>query len=280
MSDIFAGQPSDAALLAEIYDLEHDEVKEDLVFYREMVARGRGPVVDLGCGSGRLFRSFLAGGATRILGIDGSAPLLERAAARVAGDPVLRAAAESGRIELQRGDVRMVERRDRFALAILAGVLSHLDGPEEALRALDRAARLLTPRGKLILDGVGPGGLPHHDLPLSIDWRKQLRGREVVRRSQLVRHEAPEGMRVLFSTIVDAPQADGTISRLPASFRLWYPSPEGLERLVNEVGLEVEATFGSHDLEPLGRESERCIVVARRAARARKRTIVRSGDGG
>jgi len=279
MSDIFAGQPSDAALLAEIYDLEHDEVTEDLVFYREMVARRRGPVADLGCGSGRLFRSFLAGGATRILGVDGSGPLVERAAERVASDPALRAASADGRIELQRADVRLVERRDRFAVVVMAGVLSHLDGPEEALRALDRAARLLTRRGRLIVDGVGPGGLPSHDLPLSVDWRKQLHGREVVRRSELVRHEAPEGLRVLFSTIVDLPQPDGTISRLPASYRLWYPSPEGMERLVGEVGLEVEATFGSHDLEPLDRDSERCIVVARRAASGAERTALRSGDG-
>ena len=279
MSDIFAGQPSDAGLLAEIYDLEHDEIKEDLVFYREMAARGRGPVVDLGCGSGRLFGPLLAGGATKILGIDGSAALLERAAARLAAEPMLRRAADAGRVELLRTDVRIVERPERYALAILAGVLSHLDGPEEALRALDHAARLLVAGGKLIVDGLGPGGLPSRDLPLSIDWRKNRGGREVVRRSELVRHEAPEGMRVLFSTIVDVRQPDGTISRLPASYRLWYPSPDGLERLVGEAGLEVEATFGSHDLDPLDRDSERCIVVARHAARARRRTTVRSRDG-
>jgi SAM-dependent methyltransferase len=278
MSDIFAGQPSDAALLAEIYDLEHDEVTQDLVFYREMVARWRGAVADLGCGSGRLFRPFLAGGATRILGVDGSAALLERAAERLAADPSLRAATEDARIELLRADVRLLERRDRFGVAVLAGVLSHLDGPEEALRALDRAARLLTHAGRLIVDGVGPAGLPTHDLPLSVDWRKQLHGRDVVRRSELMRHEAPEGLRVLFSTIVDVRQPDGTISRLPASYRLWYPSPEGLEQLLGDVGLEVEATFGSHDLEPLDRESERCIVVAHRAARARTQTTMRSGD--
>ncbi|MDQ2934842.1 MAG: class I SAM-dependent methyltransferase [Chloroflexota bacterium] len=278
MSDIFASQPSDAALLAEIYDLEHDEVTEDLVFYREMVARSRGAVADLGCGSGRLFAPFLAGGATRILGVDGSAALLERAAERLARDPSLRGAAEDARIELLRADVRLVKRRDRFAVAVLAGVLSHLNGPEEALRALDRAARLLTPAGRLIVDGVGPGGLPTHDLPLSIDWRKRLHGRDVVRRSELVRHEAPEGLRVLFSTIVDVRRVDGTISRLPASYRLWYPSPEGLEQLLGDVGLEVEATFGSHDLEALDHDSERCIVVAHRAAQARTQTIVRSGD--
>ena len=160
MSDIFAGQPSDAGPLAEIYDLEHDEIKEDLVFYREMAARARGPVADLGCGSGRLFGPLLAGGATKILGVDGSASLLERAAKRLVAEPTLRRAADEGRIELLRADVRIVERPDRYALAILAGVLSHLDGPEEALRALDHAARLLVAGGRLIMDGLGPGGLP------------------------------------------------------------------------------------------------------------------------
>ena len=45
--DIFAGQPSDADLLAELYDLEHDAVVEDLIFYREQTRRsgerGAGP---------------------------------------------------------------------------------------------------------------------------------------------------------------------------------------------------------------------------------------------
>ncbi|MGH2401253.1 MAG: class I SAM-dependent methyltransferase, partial [Candidatus Limnocylindria bacterium] len=99
LSDILAGQPTDAALLAEIYDLEHDEIDEDLGFYREIARRHPGPVIDLGCGSGRLFRPLLAGGATRIVGIDGSPPLLERAAARVEADDRLRAERDAGRIE-------------------------------------------------------------------------------------------------------------------------------------------------------------------------------------
>jgi hypothetical protein len=79
-----------------------------------------------------------------------------------------------------------------------------------------------------------------------------------------VRREAPEGLRVLFSTIVDEVRADGTIARLPASFRLWYPSPTQVIDLAETAGLGVEMTYGSHDLEPLGDESARCIMVARR----------------
>ncbi len=65
LSDILAGHGSDEALLAELYDLEHDAVTEDLAFYREWARRTHGATIDLGCGSGRLFADLLRGGATK-----------------------------------------------------------------------------------------------------------------------------------------------------------------------------------------------------------------------
>lgn len=251
-------------MLAELYDLEHDEISEDLVFYREWAGRQSGGTIDLGCGSGRLFGVLLEAGTERIVGIDGSPALLDRARSRIEADERLRTARDAGAIELAVADVRSIRRQDRFGLAILAGVLAHLDGPEDALRALDSARRLLERDGVLIVDMLGPGALPPHDLPLSVDWEKVDGDRRVVRRSQLTRHEAPEGMRVDYRTLTDRIEADGTIARLPASFRLWYPSPGGLIGLAEEAELVVEAAFGSHDLDPLEDESERCIVVLRR----------------
>jgi len=134
------------------------------------------------------------------------------------------------------------------------------------MRALDAARRLLEPNGMLIVDLLGPGAMPPHDLPLSRDWERQMGDRQVVRRSQLVRTESPEGLRVDYATLTDLVGADGTIARLPASFRLWYPSPGALIGLAEEAELAVEATFGSHDLDPLDDGSERCIMVMRRAA--------------
>ena len=266
LSDILAGQAVDEAVLAELYDLEHDEISEDLVFYGHWAGRQHGATIDLGCGSGRLFHALLDGGAEGIVGVDGSPALLERAATRIDADERLRTAREEGRIELAVGDVRTIRRPDRFGLAILAGVLAHLDGPEDALRALDSARRLLEPEGVLIVDMLGPGALPPHDLPLSVDWDRAVGTRRVVRRSQLTRHEAPEGMRVDYRTLTDRIEADGTIARFPASFRLWYPSPGGLIGLAEEAELVVEAAFGSHDLDPLEDESERCVIVLRRSS--------------
>ena len=263
LSDILGGQPADASLLAEIYDLEHDAIDEDLAFYRQLARRHPGPVLDLGCGSGRLFAPLLAGGATRVVGIDGSPSLLERAEARIAANPQLAAALAEGRIELVEGDVRTVRRGDHFKLAVMAGVIAHLDGPEDALRALVRARWLLAKGGVLVLDTLGPGGLPGRDLPLSVDWERSEGGRRMVRRSRLERRETPEGLRVDYATLTDVVRADGTIARLPASWRLWYPSPAALVALADEAELAVESVFGSHDLDPLNEESERCIVIAR-----------------
>lgn len=54
----------------------------------ELVRRsGGGRVIDAGCGSGASIRALLAAGATRILGVDASAGMLERARAKVRPDP-------------------------------------------------------------------------------------------------------------------------------------------------------------------------------------------------
>ncbi|MEO8252386.1 MAG: class I SAM-dependent methyltransferase [Chloroflexota bacterium] len=263
-ADIFASQPGDEDQLAELYDLEHDEMVADQPFYREMARRTSGRVLDLGCGSGRLFTALLEGGSSRVLGIDASGALLRRAEARIAGEPHLAEAAHDGRLALLRGDVRALSTlnvSERFDLAVAVGVVPHLDGPEDVLRLLGGVRSLLAAGGRLVLDDIGPAEMPVRDLPLSVDWRRQLHGREVVRRSQLTRREAPEGLHVAFSTIADAVQPDGTIARLPASHKLWYPSPEALAVLVAQAGMVVELSYGSHDLDPLDRESGRRIYV-------------------
>jgi len=263
-SDIFAGQPTDPELLAELYDLEHDAVVDDAPFVREMAHRAPGAVLDLGCGSGRLFAPLAEGGATRIVGVDGSAALLRRAELRIAADARLAGMAAAGAIDLVHGDVRALgglALGGPFSLVLAVGVVPHMDGPEDALRVLSGVRRLLTASGRLVLDDIGPGEMPVRDLPLSVDWRRSIGGREVVRRSSLISRVAPEGLRVAFSTMVDATQADGTIARLPASYRLWYPFPDALAAQVSRAGMTVEMSYGSHDLEPLGPESERRIFL-------------------
>ncbi len=202
------------------------------------------------------------------MGIDGSPALLERAAARIEADEVLRAASARGRIALAPGDVRTVLAPG----AVLARRPRRRDRRISTARrtrsaSLSAAGRQLAPDGVLIVDQLGPGALPVDDLPLSLDWERRLGDRRVVRRSRLDRRMAPEGMRVEYSTLTDVVEADGTITRLPAGFRLWYPSSEVTVALAGEANLGVVAAFGSHDLQPLDDRSERCIIVLGRPSR-------------
>ncbi|HET7685649.1 MAG TPA: class I SAM-dependent methyltransferase [Candidatus Limnocylindria bacterium] len=269
MSDIFAGQAAEPERLAELYDLEHDELRDDLDFWRELARRHPGPTLDAGCGSGRLFAALLAGGASPLVGVDGSADLLTRAERRIAADPRLAAAAAAGRLRVLHGDVRAlgatIPPRTAFGLVVIAGVVPHLEGPEEGVQLLEGAEGVLAPGGRIVVDTLGPAELPQRDLPLSVDWERDTPDGHVVRRSQLTRREAPDGLHVAYATITDTVQADGTIARLPASFRLWYPSGTALVGIVEAAGLTVELTWGSYELDPFDPlDSERHIVVARR----------------
>lgn len=267
LTDIFGNQPGDTERLAELYDLEHEDQTDDLVFYREFARRARGAILDLGCGSGRLLSALLDGGArARVVGVDGSAALLARAEHRIAADDRLRAARETGRLVLLAGDVRDIPVRGRFSLIVAVGVVPHLSGAADAERMLRSIRRKLSDRGRAILDLPGPAGLPEADLPLAVDWVRQYGDVTVTRKSRLtVSRDSDGGVRVLLATISELEEPDGTIARLPAAFPLWYPSRCVLERLVAQVGLAVAAVYGSHELEPFTEDSERLIIVASRA---------------
>src|SRR5687767_2032444 len=64
--------------IAEFYDLEHDDFRDDIPFYLNSIAVVGDPVLELGCGTGRLLRA-IADAGFRVTGIDRSEPMLERA---------------------------------------------------------------------------------------------------------------------------------------------------------------------------------------------------------
>src|SRR5919201_1392064 len=68
---------------APFYDWENARTvgRRDVPFWRRLALAARGPVLELGCGTGRVTLP-LARAGVRIVGIDRSAPMLERARAR------------------------------------------------------------------------------------------------------------------------------------------------------------------------------------------------------
>ena len=107
-----ARSPFDDPLL---YDWEYRRRRDDVRFYRTLAGERGGPVLDLGCGTGRLMIPLLRDGHA-VVGVDRARPMLTRAAARVAR---LRAGLRR-RALLVRGDLRALpftKRRFSFAVA-------------------------------------------------------------------------------------------------------------------------------------------------------------------
>ena len=96
--------------------------------------------VDLGCGTGEVLERMLPV-AGEVIGVDGSARMLDRARHRFVGENV--------RVSLRIGDLEHLPLRDGEADFISINmVLHHLFSPEAAL---DEARRVLRTKGRLVL---------------------------------------------------------------------------------------------------------------------------------
>ncbi|TPG46808.1 class I SAM-dependent methyltransferase [Rhodanobacter glycinis] len=107
-------------------------------------------VLDVGCGSGRYMLHALRRGAARVIGVDLSPPMLERAGAELA---TCQADAE---VDLVQGSLAALPVPDaRANLTICALVVGHLENLEQSLAELRRVTR---PGGTLLCSDVHPIG--------------------------------------------------------------------------------------------------------------------------
>src|SRR5689334_4209941 len=102
-------QHSVEEVVARYYDLEHDPLGADVALYCELArASGGGPVLELGCGTGRVLAGLVRSGHAAV-GVDLAPPMLARAEER------LRAIDPAGeRWRLVAADARDLALAERF----------------------------------------------------------------------------------------------------------------------------------------------------------------------
>ncbi|WP_330266193.1 class I SAM-dependent methyltransferase [Streptomyces griseorubiginosus] len=104
-------------------------------------------VLDVGCGAGHYIAELRARGAAEVVGVEGSATLLDHARDRTGADPA---------VTLHRHDLEeplAFLPDDSFDLCVVALVHHHLDARRELLAELHRVLR---PGGTLLLSTVHP----------------------------------------------------------------------------------------------------------------------------
>lgn len=216
------------------HDLECGAYDGDLELWRELAAAADGPILDLGCGTGRVAH-HLASRGHELRGLDLDPEL--------AGTFNERAARAGLTARASVGDARDFELEERFGLVMAPmQLLQVLDGREERIALLIAAARHLRPGARIaaaVVDGMPPELVEEAPPPLP-DAREQ------------------EGW--LYSSLpLDAGLAEGTIvvRRLRQSV-----SPGGaMSETIDETPLrlltiaELEAEARKAGLEPAGRRA-------------------------
>ena len=247
------------ALLPELYDLEHAEFAGDVDLYLRLADVVGDPVLELGCGTGRVLLPLAAAGH-RVTGIDRSAPMLNRAR---------RALHESdfpNRVTLTEGLMSEADQAPGgpFGLVIFSlNGLMHLSTNAEQRAALASARQALDPRGMLVIDALSP----NPDLLATFDgrvqhegsWRK-ADGTTIDRFS--TRTHSPAEQRIDTVLWYDLIDAAGRIKRVRSGFPMRYVVPSELELLLEVTGFVEWRMYGSYDLDPYDDGSDRLIVTA------------------
>lgn len=129
---------------ADLYDHQYDVYRDDLHHYARVGEQARGPVLEIGSGTGRV-TTFLARRGVDITGLEPSARMIERAQDRAQRDGLT--------VKYVQGDARTFSLDQRFDTVIAPfNALMHLYTPNEQLQAMQTIHAHLQPGGHFTFD--------------------------------------------------------------------------------------------------------------------------------
>jgi SAM-dependent methyltransferase len=247
------------AAIAEFYDLEHDDFEDDLGFYLNMAMMAGGPVLELGCGSGRILKPLLAAGL-KVTGLDSSEVMLGRAEAR------LRSKRERAGLTL---DKRSMAAADHvpggpFGVVVLGlNGLLHATTSSEERALLKSACAALRQGGQLLLDVVNPATLRDFNGEVLHEgsWVMESGSRVDKFSSRQVSFSTQELDVALW---YDVTSPDGSIRRIHSGFTQRFVHRSELELMLEMAGFSSWTVYGGYELDPFEDNSDRIVIAAER----------------
>jgi SAM-dependent methyltransferase len=240
---------------ARLFDAQYADYDQDLPLWSALAQQCGSPILELGCGTGRVLLS-LARSGYEIFGLDSNPAMLDLAAAKV--DPDL-----AGLITLRRDDLREFSLPQRFRLAIAPlNVLAELD-PEDFMSALAAIRQHLQPGGMLAMDLPNPAQSlldpDDEDEPLDcfID-PESGHSIQVSARQRLL----GEGTTVEVDWFYDELLPDGIVSRHQVETTYHLRDHETLRRLLFKSGFDDVSLYGDYELGAFADSSTRMIATA------------------
>jgi SAM-dependent methyltransferase len=255
------------AFVADLYDhvtLYRD--RPDVRFYVDAAAAAGSPVLELGCGTGRVLIPVARAGGVDIVGLDLSSDMLAVCRQQLQEEPD----AVRSRVRLVEGDMRDFDLGAQFRIAIIPfRPFQHLLTVEDQLSCLSCIRRHLVEDGTLILDLFNPSldFLVNRPVGEELDEEPAFTtpdGKTVVRRHKTVAVDRFQQVGD-YELIYYVTHPDGRRERLVQAFQMRYLFRFEAEHLLARARFTLEHVYADYDKNPYGTTYPgELLMVARR----------------
>jgi SAM-dependent methyltransferase len=241
------------AVVAEFYDhaVPYRD-RKDVNFFVEIAREANGPVLEVGCGTGRVLIPTARAGV-EIVGLDASASMLSFCREKLLQEPE----EVQARVEIVWADMREFDLGREFALVTTPfRPFQHLTSVKGQIACLACVHRHLANGGRLVLDIFNPDLSRLIDEQYLNEWEEEPEvkmpdGRTMIRKARVV-------WRDLFSQVQEVELAhhvkypDGREEAIAQRFPLRYFFRYEAEHLLARSGFEVEHVYADYDKSPYG----------------------------
>jgi SAM-dependent methyltransferase len=238
--------------------------RQDVGFYLHEAKAARGPVLELGCGTGRILLPIARADRT-IVGVDNSRQMLERCRAKLAAEP----APVQARVTLHQYDVHEFDLDQTFPLAIAPfRVLQQLTTADDQLAFLATVARHVAPGGRFVFDVFNPNfakltgadGVEREDTP----EQRLPDGRSFRRTARVARVRWVDQVSEIELIYYVSPRPGAPAERCVQAFEMRWYLPAELQHLLARAGFRVREVYGDFVRAPLVDGSPEQVVSAER----------------
>ncbi len=243
-----------SGVTAELYDKVYEGVRggRDVEFYVDEAVKSGGPVLELGCGTGRVLLPIARAGI-EITGLDFFEPMLSALREKLKREPeeVRR------RVELVKADMRRFELGRKFALVIIPfRPFQHIVEVEDQLSCLASIRDHLVEDGRLIFDVFnarleyisGPPQVEEHE---NVAWTRLDDGSEFRRTDRQPRRDLAN--QILHCELIYYRRwPDGREERHVDAFPFRYFFRFEVEHLLARAGFKIEELYCDFDRAAFG----------------------------
>jgi len=246
---------------ASIYDWIYSWKRDDIAFYVNESQVSGGPVLELGCGTGRITIPVAKSGV-KVVGMDISTKMLD-----IAQEKAKRHIINTDNLTFVNGSMTHFALNQKFSLVIIPfrGFLSILT-PEEQMACLNCVKRHLTPDGTLIFDAFVPepellsedSSTPFHfgDISRPEDGKRLV----VWHQNRFDNYNQINNARTIIEQIDEYGEV---MSKQYLDFQTRYSHRFEIQHLLIASGFRIASLYGSFECTPFDSDSTEMIWITK-----------------